>query len=299
MNIASILKDCPKGTKLYCPIFGEVTFDEITSDNKMYPITIRTSNNAVESFTANGRFVSYENGECMLFPSKDNRDWSTFKMSRQKFNVGDIVIDDNKEIRKIVDVRTKEYVYICNDQCFHCPIDAIDGYFHLWTINDAKPGDAIFGRYNNNLEYLFIFKNIEGKNINTSCCYTIDLDEFTASYTMQNVIDNDKFDCRLASEDQKSILFDIMNNLRYSIKENTMEKEYHFNPFDKVLVRDSGDEIWTARFFSHIDKVKEPSYPYVTVAGAFKQCIPYEGNEHLLGTKNHPNNDNMNNTTKQ
>nr|DAR11348.1 MAG TPA: hypothetical protein [Caudoviricetes sp.] len=55
-------------------------------------------------------------------------------------------------------------------------------------------------------------------------------------------------------------------------------------PFDKVLVRDVDDDEWVCDFFSHIDE-RDLFY----CAGTwFKQCIPYEGNEHLLGTTNKP-----------
>lgn len=54
-----------------------------------------------------------------------------------------------------------------------------------------------------------------------------------------------------------------------------------FKPFDKVLRRDGDDDIWNADLFSHKG---DPAYPYYCTASCFKQCIPYEGNEHLLGT---------------
>lgn len=60
-----------------------------------------------------------------------------------------------------------------------------------------------------------------------------------------------------------------------------------FKPFDKVLVRDDEDEVWKADYFSHYewdDKIA----PYVCVGSYFRQCIPYEGNQHLLGTTNNP-----------
>ena len=55
-------------------------------------------------------------------------------------------------------------------------------------------------------------------------------------------------------------------------------------PFDKVLVRDVDRQIWIADFFSHI--VKEPfgGYRFACIGHYWHQCIPYEGNEHLIGT---------------
>lgn len=61
------------------------------------------------------------------------------------------------------------------------------------------------------------------------------------------------------------------------------ENEYEFKPFDRVLVRDEEDNVWRAAIFSHIDKERE-RFPYVTINAHYKHCIPYEGNESLLGT---------------
>ena len=75
--MTKILKDCPKGTKLYSSTLGDVTFKEI--DNRViYPIIVSCFNNINESFTADGKMIKNK-GECTLFPSKDQRDWSKFK----------------------------------------------------------------------------------------------------------------------------------------------------------------------------------------------------------------------------
>lgn len=60
-----------------------------------------------------------------------------------------------------------------------------------------------------------------------------------------------------------------------------IKKEHQFKPFEKVLVRDSIDDVWRASFFSHI---KENDGRYVTTCVTWKFCIPYIGNESLLGT---------------
>lgn len=79
MNIAEILKDAPAGTKLYSPIYGEVTLNSIDNDECAIIVTDECDN--VTAFTADGRYYAeYLNAECLLFPSKDNRDWSTFKV---------------------------------------------------------------------------------------------------------------------------------------------------------------------------------------------------------------------------
>lgn len=79
INIAKILKNVPKGTKLWSPICGECKLLYITSG--VYPIGVSTEENDSRTFTfmSNGWYADYPNAECLLFPSKENRDWSTFK----------------------------------------------------------------------------------------------------------------------------------------------------------------------------------------------------------------------------
>lgn len=77
IDLTKILKDCPKGTKLYSTVFGEVKFIGI-KENAPYPIIVKVNNENFESFTADGRIIVYFDGDCTLFPSKDQRDWSKF-----------------------------------------------------------------------------------------------------------------------------------------------------------------------------------------------------------------------------
>lgn len=82
INVAEKLKDCPKGTKLYSPICGEVELVRIDMGRHKFPIIVRVSDNKAlysnETFTAEGKCFNLEQGECLLFPSKDNRDWNKF-----------------------------------------------------------------------------------------------------------------------------------------------------------------------------------------------------------------------------
>lgn len=88
MNIANLLKYCPKGTKLYSTIFGEVTFDRIDV-NEEYPILVYKIDDTHILFDEEGRYVKYYNSECILFPSKDQRDWSKFRLPLKR---GDIMM---------------------------------------------------------------------------------------------------------------------------------------------------------------------------------------------------------------
>lgn len=80
MNIAEILKDAPKGTKLYSPLLGVVTLKGVY-EGACYEIEVVDRKGEKHLFTSDGRFYdNYKDAECLLFPSKENRDWSTFKV---------------------------------------------------------------------------------------------------------------------------------------------------------------------------------------------------------------------------
>lgn len=82
LNLVEILKDCPKGAKLYSTIYGEVEYENIDEDDE-YPITFKTSKGTPISVTSDGKYFRYYyDGECTLFPSKEQRDWSKFTASR-------------------------------------------------------------------------------------------------------------------------------------------------------------------------------------------------------------------------
>lgn len=88
LNLVKILKDCPKGWKLYSPIFGEVDFKEIRDEK--YPI-ITKSGLYNPTFTEEGFYYDDAGKECLLFPSKDQRDWSKFTAPWYKAEKFDIM----------------------------------------------------------------------------------------------------------------------------------------------------------------------------------------------------------------
>ena len=79
IDLTKILKNCPVGWKLYSPLFGEVEFQEIRNDNER---AIVVTKGVIEaSFTKDGWYYADLGDECLLFPSKNQRDWSKFSAS--------------------------------------------------------------------------------------------------------------------------------------------------------------------------------------------------------------------------
>ena len=76
LNLVEILKDCPKGTKFYTTVWGEVSFEKIL-DREVYTIEIDTVN-GYHHLTKEGYYIKSDDAECILFPSKEQRDWSKF-----------------------------------------------------------------------------------------------------------------------------------------------------------------------------------------------------------------------------
>lgn len=85
LNLVEILKDCPKGTKLYSTVYGDVEFDRINK-REDFPVRFVKSDGDIGSVTAQGLALSCYDGECTLFPSREERDWSKFKVKKPKFD---------------------------------------------------------------------------------------------------------------------------------------------------------------------------------------------------------------------
>ena len=84
IDLTKILKGCPKGTKLYSTIHGEVSLITNNSISQNYPIAVRLNDKTVENFTSEGKLLNRFDGECILFPSKEQKDWNKFKAPCKK-----------------------------------------------------------------------------------------------------------------------------------------------------------------------------------------------------------------------
>lgn len=102
INLVEILRDCPKGLRLYSPIYGDVDYSGINEGHK-YPIVVTLATGNTSQFSSRGRVSEeYPQAECTLFPSKEMRDWRKFFKKGHIFKPFDMVLvrDDDGDIWK-------------------------------------------------------------------------------------------------------------------------------------------------------------------------------------------------------
>ena len=87
LNLVEILKDCPRGTKLYSTVYGDVEFYKIDLDSdSTLKIYVKIWAGVIVRFDDSGKLELSCRGECTLFPSRDQRDWSKFNPKKPKFD---------------------------------------------------------------------------------------------------------------------------------------------------------------------------------------------------------------------
>ena len=134
LDLTKILEGCPIGTKLYSTIFGNVSLKEIVSDRE-YPIIISQGITTIP-ITKEGKYILYYDGECTLFPDKDQRDWSKFERFWDKPKVEKF---DPKTLQPFDKVLAKDgfsskwtcsfFSHMDNDVSF--PVYCSGGYFKV------------------------------------------------------------------------------------------------------------------------------------------------------------------------
>lgn len=143
IDLTKILKDCPKGTKLYSPIFGEVSFEKIL-DKELYTIQIDTGSGYCH-LTKEGYFIKSDYAECIIFPSKDQRDWSKFTApwyKAEKF--------DPKTLKPF----DKVIVFDDDDYAWVCTIFSHQGENHEYPYNTASGAYVYCIPYNEDTKHL-------------------------------------------------------------------------------------------------------------------------------------------------
>lgn len=212
INIAELLKGCPRGMKLYSELFGEVSLEMIENDIK--PIVVKTAKGIQETFYPDGLYLDYDGAECLLWPSKIMRTWQNFKKPQEepKFQVGDVVRRSDGTMGVVID-NAHEYVLTTAGKL-------------EWEETYVVANDTEIDQWNEQLHKLH----------------------------------------RHYSRSKRKIVHWML-------------------PFDRVLVRDFDEDQWQIELFQ---AYTVHGSCYVCLANSFYQCIPYEGNEHLLDTTDKP-----------
>lgn len=99
LNLCKILKDCPKGTKLWSSVWGDVIFDKIYEGICCKPIALTAVGCNDIALYSNGKMHNIKEAECVLFPSKYQRDWSKFKAPVKRFNPKEFKPSDKVLVR--------------------------------------------------------------------------------------------------------------------------------------------------------------------------------------------------------
>ena len=160
-----------------------------------------------------------------------------------------------------------------------------------------KHGDIIFVKSGDSsfIEIKDSYKDDGLTNKCIWCSYYISLG-FPFSVNESSYLFKDDIDeIRLANVYERNLLFYALKEKGLVWNEEKKEvekieqpkKEHEFHPFDKVLVRDFEDDKWEIGFFEKINDNSE-AFPFSCLSENWTFCIPYEGNEELLGTSNTP-----------
>ena len=253
INIAELLKDCPKGMELDCTMFENVKLeyvDERKRKDIYYPIKVTLEDGFTISFTKYGQYSLTEYAKCVIFP-KGKTTWEGF-VPPCKFKDGDIVSTANGMwigiVKRKVDNAYETYTTIYGATIYHDDIfcferfateyekqklfDAlkVKGYkwnadtktleklIEPWTIQDAKNGDVL--AFDD--ETIVIFKDLYNKTSFHSYCH-IEEGIFTISKEdMPDWWQGRGF--YPATEEQRTLLF-----------QKIKEAGYHWNAETKTL----------------------------------------------------------------
>ena len=311
INIAEILKDKPRGIKLYSLTYGDCFYQEYTGD---FGIECQSQNGVQFNLDEYGKYCI--DGECIIFPSKDMRDWRKFAWKK-----GDVLVSNSGKVKVIFDkFRSNTYLSFigkyhidsleCNNPYYQYEGEYATGNFKLEEFDAAQAyintiEERLGGKLNREtLEVEKAQPEFKDGDIVMSDSGTIVLVRGISltrkiyyhaymrnEYIYINQVKGEFFSRisrikRFATDSEKQQLFDALakeGKAWDAEKKQIVDlkpKVDELKPFDKVLVRDSESDKWRANLFGYIDK---DGY-YHCVYANWAYCIPYIGNESLLGT---------------
>lgn len=311
INISKILKDAPQGMKLYSPLFGEVEFCAVdTADST---IVVRTEHGDKEWFSMTGKYkinkshFLYSDSECLLFPSKECSDWETWLLpTKPMFKVGDWVVDqtfagpegyigevgiiEGVTMTMLSDAKKENYYAIRGTDgklLGGTNVLVREYYLRPWTIEDAKIGDILTASDKS----IFIYAGLTGVLVQSYIALLANGDLNTRKCNWE-----EKTSVAPATKEQCDLLLAKMKEAGYewddkNKKLRKIKPHYDISNFHAgmpVLVRETSLNVWQYVPFSHCYIGGDGSTRFNAGLVVFTQCIPFEGNKHLLGTTNMP-----------
>lgn len=280
INIAELLKNCPMGMELDCTVFGTKVIYQKIYKTAPYPIVVQTEHGFEFRLTQYGQIHNIIGAKCVIFP-KGKTTWEGF---HRPFRDGDIVAFDNphRDNLQVFIFKNKEenstlsscYLMLDGDV-----LDLEEGMYYVTRLatdeEKQKLFDAIkatgykWNEETKTLEKLPKFKIGDGiKNKNSGICDKVIM-IFEDCYLVESCLG-----------EQSTIGFDIQDHWELVPNKFDINTLKAFE--SKVLVRDKNAEKWKSNFWGFYNDTAI-NYPYECCGSSFAQCIPYEGNEHLLG----------------
>ena len=290
INIAELLKDCPKGMELDCLMYDNLYFDCIR-EHPIYPIicwTVDSKGNRHDvSFNWYGKSSSIDCAKCVIFP-KGKTTWDGF-VPPCKFKDGDI-------LTYMYCNKPTIYIYRENGSCntsYYAGYSFENKYFYKCKTGGLS-GDRTDLRLATEEEKQKLFDAIKANGYKWDAetktleklvepCFKVGdriKDVRNNSKGIILKINNDSYECRF---DFGNFLVDFKELDNFELVPKKFDTLVPFE--SRVLVRHHKDNKWCGSFFSFIDRDHHSyCYKFVTTAGkSYPMMIPYNGNEWLLG----------------
>lgn len=286
INIAELLKDCPKGMELDCTMYDNVTLDRVDIDDT-YSIKIDTKCGFSTRLTRYGQNVNIEDAKCVIFP-KGKTTWEGFVLPC-KFKDGDVVVTGNK-YKCVAIFKSAKSFY--DHEGFNYYV-LIPLYIKEATLRTDDWIDGVGTRLATEEEKQKLFKTIKehGYKWNAETKTLEKLPKFKVGDRIRHKCEKFRDERTIISYGKSGYWTSINDWIDYENQDDweLVPKKFDITtlkPFSEVLVRYDNDNPWMIAHFSHYMKDVEWECPYFASGACFKQCIPYKGNEHLRGTAN-------------
>ena len=291
VDIAKLLLDCPEGMELDCAIYEDVTFLRVNMDDyEYYPIELKTRDGLQFKLTKYGQKSRRDDAKRVIFPKGKNT-WQGFVPPPRQFKDGDIIFK-GRYIAIFWYVKPNGLIY------YHCWYDTIYGAIKLEKdFGIGNLHDKPMARLATEEEKQQLFDAIKANGCKwkdeTKTFEKLIIPKFKVGDIIQDE-DGQKVKITEVNIDGEFYSYesDMVKRLCILFSEQDEWKlvpnKFDINtikPFDKVLGRTNDSGIWKCDLFSHYND-DELFIKFRCIGLNYRYCIPYKGNEHLLGTRN-------------